>query len=251
MALPRPLIAVTSRRIDADRISSWLEPAQILPTYYLDALHRAGAVGASVVSQPVESCDPVTLLKRFDGLVVSGGIDVDPSTYGEPVHPMTTGTSLAADRWEIALVRAAQTLGLPMLAICRGAQIMNVAFGGTLIQHLGDSAAVGPHGIPNGGGGTANDIIVEPGSRLATATGTSGVIGNCHHHQAVGRLGDGLVVTARSGDEVVEAIEPVNDWWALGVQWHPEDSAMHDPIQQHLFDRFVTVVAADPQDLRT
>ena len=242
---------MTSRRIDADRISNWLEPAQILPTYYLDALHRAGAVGASVVSQPVESCDPITLLERFDGLVVSGGIDVDPSTYGEPLHPMTTGTNVAADRWEIALVQAARTSDKPMLAICRGAQIMNVAFGGTLIQHLGDSPATGPHGIPNGGGGTPNEIIVDPGSRLAAATGTIGVIGNCHHHQAVGRLGDGLLVTARSADEVVEAIEPVNDWWALGVQWHPEDSAMRDPIQQRLFDHFVTVVAAGPQASRT
>lgn len=238
----RPLIAVTSRRIPADRISNWLEPAQALPTYYLDALHAAGAVGASLVAQPTGECDVDELLARFDGLLVTGGVDVDPSLYGQERHPETVGTDIVADRWEIELINAAQRSGTPTLAICRGAQLVNVAAGGTLNQHLGDDDAVGPHGIPNGGGGTPNTIQVTPGSRLAAAIGTDGVIGNCHHHQAVAEVGDGLIVSAWSVDGVVEAFERPGDPWMVAVQWHPEDSARHDPVQQRLFESFVAVI---------
>ncbi len=220
----RPLIAVTSRRIDASRISNWLEPAQALPTYYLDALHRAGAVGAALIPQPVEETDAEALLDRFDGLVVAGGVDVDPSLYGQPPHPETTGYDGATDRWEIALIEAAAARGIPTLAICRGCQLLNVARGGTLHQHLGDIPDIGSHGIPNGGGGTANQVGFSSGSRIADAIGADIATGNCHHHQSIDRLGDGLQVTGR-------------------VQWHPEDSAMSDPLQQNLFEALVARAA--------
>lgn len=238
----RPLVAVTSRRIPAERIDRWLEPAQALPTYYLDALHEAGGIGASVVCQEPDTVDVDAFLARFDALLVTGGLDADPSLYGQEPHPELSAFDPTSDRWEIALIGAARRAGKPLLAICRGHQLLNVALGGTLHQHLGDLDGVGPHGVPDGGGGTPNAIIVEPGSRLAAAIGTDGVVGNCHHHQAVDEVADGLVVTARTADGVIEGLEAPDDAWTVAVQWHPEDSARHDPVQQRLFDAFVRTV---------
>ncbi len=236
---PRPLIAVTARRLPAERISSWLEPAQALPTYYLDALHRAGAVGASLLSRPSSEHDPDALIARFDALLVSGGVDVDPSLYGQAPHSETTGYDAMTDQWEIALIHSARRAGRPVLAICRGTQLLNVGLGGTLHQHLGELDGIGAHGVPNGGGGTPNEMIVDPGTRLAAAIGVEGVVGNCHHHQAIDRLGAGLEVTARTADGVVECVEATDGPWTVGVQWHPEDSAMRDRVQQELFAHFV------------
>lgn len=234
----RPLIAVTSRRIPAERIDHWLEPAQALPTYYLDALHAAGALGASMVYQDPDTVDVDALVARFDGVMVTGGLDADPALYGQEPAPATGAFDTTSDRWEIAVLDAARRAGKPVLAICRGHQLLNIATGGTLHQHLGDLDGVGPHGIPDGGGGTPNGIIVEPGSRLADAVGTDDVVGRCHHHQAVDRVGDGLVVTARTADGVIEGLEAPEDVWTVAVQWHPEDSARYDPVQQRLFDAF-------------
>lgn len=236
----RPLIAVTSRRIPAERIAHWLEPAQALPTYYLDAIHTAGGIGASVVYQDPDEVDTDAFLQRFDGLMVTGGIDVDPGLYGEDPHPKTGAFDTVSDRWEIALIDSARRMGMPLLAICRGHQLLNVTCGGTLHQHLGDLAEVGEHGIPDGGGGTPNPMIVEADSRLANAVGTEGVVGRCHHHQAVDTVGDGLVVTARTADGIIEGLEAPKDAWTVAVQWHPEDSARYDPVQQRLFSAFVS-----------
>lgn len=235
----RPLIAVTSRRIPAERIDHWLEPAQALPTYYLDALHAAGGIGASVVYQDPDTIDVGAFVDRFDGLMVTGGLDADPALYGQEPHPTTGEFDTTSDRWEIALIDAARRRGMPLLAICRGHQLLNIAAGGTLHQHIGDLDGVGAHGIPDGGGGTPNDMTVEPSSRLAQAIGTDGVVGNCHHHQAVDEVGEGLVVTARTADGIIEGLEAPDDAWTVAVQWHPEDSARNDPIQQRLFDAFV------------
>ncbi len=244
MSSSRPLIAVTSRRIPPERISHWLEPAQALPTYYLDALHTAGGIGASVICQDPDAVDTGAFLGRFDGLMVTGGLDVDPGLYGQVPHPKISPFDTTADRWEIALIHAARRAGLPLLAICRGHQLLNVAQGGTLHQHLGDLAGVGAHGIPDGGGGTPNEMIVEPSSRLAAAVGTDGVVGRCHHHQAVDVVGSDLVVTAQAADGVIEGLEIPGDRWSVAVQWHPEDSARDDPIQQRLFAAFVAAASA-------
>lgn len=235
----RPLIAVTSRRIPAERIDHWLEPAQALPTYYLDALHAAGGIGASLVYQDPDDVDLGELLGRFDGLMVTGGLDADPALYGQQPHESTGTFDTTSDRWEIALIDAARHAEMPLLAICRGHQLLNIAAGGTLHQHVGDLDGVGAHGIPDGGGGTPNDMIIEPGSRLAAAIGTDGVVGNCHHHQAVDEVGEGLVVTARTADGIIEGLDAPDDAWTVAVQWHPEDSARSDPVQQRLFDAFV------------
>lgn len=239
------MIATTSRRIPAERISNWLEPAQALPTYYLDALHSAGGIGASVVSQDPADVDVAAFVARFDGLMVTGGLDADPSLYGRAVDPATGMFDTTADRWEIALIQAARRARKPVLAICRGHQLLNIAGGGTLHQHIADLPGIGSHGIPDGGGGTPNTMIVEPGSRLAEAVGTDGVIGRCHHHQAVDSVGEDLVVTARSADGIIEGLEAPADAWTVAVQWHPEDSARNDPIQQRLFDAFVDACRAD------
>lgn len=235
----RPLVAVTSRRIPAERIGHWLEPAQALPTYYLDAIHDAGGIGASVVYQDPDTVDVDAFIERFDGLVVTGGLDVDPSLYGQEPHPRISAHDAVSDRWEIALIEATRRARKPLLAICRGAQLLNVACGGTLHQHIPDLADVGPHGIPDGGGGTPNAMRVEPGSLLADAIGTDDVTGRCHHHQAADVVGEDLIAVARSGDGIIEGLEIPDDAWTVAVQWHPEDSARYDPVQQRLFETFV------------
>ncbi|HET8929410.1 MAG TPA: gamma-glutamyl-gamma-aminobutyrate hydrolase family protein [Acidimicrobiales bacterium] len=244
MSSSRPLVAVTSRRIPAERIDHWLEPAQALPTYYLDAIHEAGGIGASVIYQDPDAVDVDAFLARFDALMVTGGLDVDPALYGQEPHPETGGFDTTSDRWEIALIDAARRVEMPVLAICRGQQLLNVAQGGTLHQHLGELPGVGSHGIPDGGGGTPNAMSVEPDSRLAEAIGTEDVVGRCHHHQAVDEVGADLVVTARTADGVIEGLEIPDDRWTVAVQWHPEDSARNDPIQQRLFEAFVRAVPA-------
>jgi putative glutamine amidotransferase len=244
MATRRPLVAVTSRRLPIGRISSWLEPAVVLPTYYVDSLHRAGAVGAVLASQSPTELDVAALLDRFDGLVVTGGVDVDPARYGQQPHQETYGWEPDTDEWELALLQAAIDADMPVLGICRGAQILNVLRGGTLDQHVPDQVGEGVHGIPNGGGGKPNTIQLTPGSRVAAAFDAVEVVGNCHHHQAIGSVGKGLVVTGRTADGVVEAVEDPDASWLVAVQWHPEDSSADDPVQQRLFDHFVQVVAA-------
>ena len=157
--------------------------------------------------------------------------------------PQTYGCDPVTDRFELALLQAAIDAGRPVLAICRGVQILNVAGGGTLQQHITDREGLLLHGRPNGGGGADIEVDVVAGSRLADALGGTRATGRCHHHQAVDRVGDGLVVTARSDDQIVEGLEREGPPWVVGVQWHPEDTADRDPQQQALFDRFVSEAA--------
>jgi putative glutamine amidotransferase len=235
-----PVVALAGRIIPAERIERALEPQASLPTYYLESLGRAGAVGAVLLPKAASDDAATDVLRRFDGLVLTGGEDLDPSLYGEEPVPETYGYDAAIDSWEGALYRAALDLGLPVLAICRGHQLLNVLHGGTLDQHITGREDKVPHGIPLGGGGSDVEMAVEPGSRLARALGGDlAPVVRCHHHQAVGRVGDGLRVVARSSDGTAEALEPEGDAWVVSVQWHPEDSAMRDPVQQRLFDAFV------------
>jgi putative glutamine amidotransferase len=205
-------------------------------------LHRAGSDGVLLAPQDPAQVDVAALLRRFDGLVLTGGPDLDPAGYGEAPHARTYDTDASVDAWERALLDAARAADSPVLDICRGAQILNVARGGTLIQHVPDLVGEGVHGIPAGGGGTPNTIELTPGSKVAEAFGATTVVGRCHHHQAVGVLGEGLVVTGRTADGIIEAVEDPDASWLVAVQWHPEDSAMADPQQQRLFDHFVSVL---------
>jgi putative glutamine amidotransferase len=235
-----PLVAVPGRVIPSRRIERALEPQLALPTYYLESLGRAGAVGALLL--PLAAVDEAAgdVMARFDGLVLTGGEDLDPVLYGEEPVPETYGFDERVDAWEAALYRAALDLALPVLAICRGHQLLNVLHGVTLDQHITGMDGKVAHGIPLGGGGSDVEMAVEPGSRLADALGGElAPVVRCHHHQAVGRVGEGLRVVARSADGTAEALEPEGDTWVVSVQWHPEDSAMRDPVQQRLFDAFV------------
>jgi putative glutamine amidotransferase len=191
---------------------------------YLQALRRAGAEGAVLLT--ADDVDWHSLLGRFDGLLLLGGGDVEPARYGaREVHPTVGGVVPEQDAGELAALRAALDLGMPVLAVCRGLQLLNVALGGTLHQHLDGHRLV------------EHPVEVEGGSRLAEAMGTLRPTVHSVHHQAVDRVGDGLRVTARH-DGTVEACELDTAAWVVGVQWHPEDTAHADPSNQGLFDAF-------------
>jgi putative glutamine amidotransferase len=218
-----PLIAVPGRL--RDDIRGARGGAVLAGRHYLDAVARAGAATALLdPSQPVDLPD---VLGRFDGLLLLGGGDLDPARYGvsEP-HPEVDGIDERHDAFELAAVRAALDLDLPVLAVCRGCQVLNVALGGTLRQHVDDHR------------GLLHPVAVVPGTRTEAAMGTTAPTGWSRHHQVIDRVGDGLVVTARDAGGLVEGVE-VPERWVVGVQWHPEDSAADDPAQQGLFDAFV------------
>ncbi|MBI2708384.1 MAG: gamma-glutamyl-gamma-aminobutyrate hydrolase family protein [Actinobacteria bacterium] len=231
---------MTGRRVPQGSIARWLEAALATPSDYLDALSRAGGLGAVLVPEPVDDAGAAQVLDGFAGLVLTGGIDVDPRRYGQQPAPETYGCDEATDTFEIALARAALSRAVPLLAICRGCQVLNVALGGTLDQHITGRPGLVAHGIPNGGGGVDCEHRIEAGTRLHAALGVERSVGRCHHHQSVARLGASLRVSARATDGIVEAVEPVDAaGWCVAVQWHPEESAAVDPVQQRLFDAFV------------
>lgn len=242
----RPLlIGVTGNTLASGRISHWLEPAVATSTYYLEALDRAGATGAVLLPVELDDERADALVTVVDGVVITGGPDVDPARYGQPRAPETYRADPVSDHFELALIRAALGAGVPLLAICRGHQLVNVGHGGTLHQHITGTPGLLAHGVPNGGGGAPVEVAVEHDSTLARAIGGRSATGMCHHHQAVDQVGGGLRVVARSADGVVEALEPVTSpGWAVSVQWHPEDSAARDPQQQRIFDALVGAATA-------
>jgi putative glutamine amidotransferase len=236
------LIGITGRPIAAGKIGS--SAAVGVGVGYLAALERAGAAPVVLGPRTLPADGARAVLARLDGLLLLGGPDVDPALYGGGTHPTISGTDPDDDRFEIALTQAALADGVPLLAICRGIQVLNVALGGTLVAHLPDIAGVGAHGrpgVPNGA--TPNDVTLDAGSLLAKAMSAERVTCSCHHHQALDRLGDAVRITARADDGIVEGVE-VEGAWALAVQWHPEDTAGDDPAQQRLFDALVSEARA-------
>ena len=237
----RPLIAVVAYHLAGDRVARWPEGGYGVPKPYLDALRRADA--RTAILAPGEEGAPDEILEPFDGLLLAGGGDVDPRRYGAEPGDHLYGVEPDRDEFEIALLKAADELAVPTLCICRGMQIMNVAFGGTLHGHLPDHPDLLEHGVPTAGTQTIHEVAVEDGSRLCAATERSTLSCSSHHHQGVDRISDALIVTARSPDGLVEAIElPGREEdlrFFVGVQWHPEDTAETDPSQQALFDALV------------
>lgn len=234
------MIAIPGRRLDPGQVKKWPDDHVLaVPTTYLEALHRAGAESAVLMPERLEDGAPERLLSRFDGLVLTGGPDVDPSFYGEEAHPDCYGIDRDRDAFEIELVRTAIRRGFPTLAICRGIQVLNVALGGTLDQHITGKEGLISHGVPAGGPATAHPVDLEPGSLTAKAMGVDRPKGFSHHHQAIDRLGRGLRTVGRTEDGVVEAVELEEGGWLIGVQWHPEETAAHDPAQQGLFEALV------------
>lgn len=240
-AAPVPLVAVPAHPVPPGRVMHWRTGAIAVPLPYLEALERAGAEAAVLAPRPLDAAAAARLVARVDGLLLCGGGDVDPAAYGAASHPALEGIDPQRDAFELALLHAALEAGLPVLAICRGEQVLNVALGGTLDQHISDTHP--GHGIPGvEDGAVTHDLVIEPDSRVAEAMGTTRATCSSHHHQAIDRVAPGLRVTARAPDGVIEAVEPdgpgAGDAWVVGVQWHPEDTAAHDPAQQGLFDRF-------------
>jgi putative glutamine amidotransferase len=216
---------------------------------YLESLERAGALGMVVApGTPLDEAGARALLGQVHGLLLLGGPDVDPELYGCEAGPHTYGVNGDEDRFEMALLHAALAAEVPVLAVCRGMQVMNVAFGGTLDQHLPDVAGTlghAPAAFPALAPGAIGPILpvdLVAGSRVADAVGAAVANGAHSHHQAVGKLGDGLAVVGTTADGVVEAIE-ADAGWIVGVQWHPEDTAAADPAQQGLFDALVVQAA--------
>jgi len=210
--------------------------ASALPQRYLEAVRRAG--GEPVVVDP-NGGDVETVVERGDALVLTGGPDIDPAFYGERPHPKTYGVDTAADMFETELARVAIERRLPTLAICRGIQVLNVARGGTLHQHIPDDPGVPRHGEPGvADGARLHEVTLDAGSLVAEVMDSTRVTASCHHHQAIAHLGDGLRVVGRAADGIVEALE-LDGAFLLAVQWHPEDTAADDRAQQRLFDALV------------
>ena len=237
MTQPKPLIAIPAYRLAAGRVTKWSDSGFAVPAAYVDAIHRAG--GRAVLLTSPDDSDPSEILAPFDGLMLIGGGDIDPFLYDTEPHEKIYGMNRDRDELEIGLIKAAVESNTPTLAICRGIQIANVAFGGTLHQHLPDLGATG-HGVPAGTDGAyvAGERRTQEGSLLAGILGADGIPGNCNHHQAVDILGEGLVPTAWTEDGIIEGLER-EDGWFVAVQWHPEVTAARDPQQQALFGALV------------
>jgi putative glutamine amidotransferase len=247
--MSKPLIAISCRPRPAGEVAHWPDSkSAVMQTRYLEGIWRAGGMEAIVAPRMMSADDAHEYLSRVDGLVLVGGGDVDPSLYGAEREPQVYGVEPESDALEIALVNAAIGQGVPTLAICRGMQVLNVARGGTLVQHITRKPGYANHGQP-GEGSALHRVDIEPGSLLAKAQGGAGAIDNCwsYHHQILDRLGEGLIVSARSEDGVVEAVEmssAASKGWLVAIQWHPERTAHKDPAQQALFDALVEQSAA-------
>jgi putative glutamine amidotransferase len=233
-----PLIAVAGRPLAADRVRGWHRDGVGVQAPYIEAIHRAGGIEAVLLPVELDADDAARRLARFDGFLLIGGGDLDPAHYGEQPHPAIYDVEPRRDAFELALARAAVEGGVPTLAICRGIQVLNVALGGTLRQHIDDAADGVAHGDPASHRPVTHAVRLAPGSRVARAMGIERTDASSHHHQALAKLGTGLVATGWAADEVVEALEH-QDGWVVGVQWHPEDTCLTDRAQQGLFEALV------------
>ena len=221
--MSRPVIGIPSP-IERATWGPWEGLAHVLGRAYVDAVQRAGGAALILPADPVWVTDPDPILDLLDGLLLAGGADVDPQFYGAEPHPETRGTVPERDTIEIALARRALERDLPLLAICRGMQVLNVALGGTLHQHLPEVVGHGEHRRVVGSfADSDHDVHLVSGSLAARAAGEEVHVTKSHHHQGVDRLGEGLVVTGRATlDDLPEAIERPDRRFTLGVQWHPE-----------------------------
>jgi putative glutamine amidotransferase len=216
---------------------------------YTNALAAAGLI--PMILPPVRAALAVAAIGDIAGLVLTGGEDVDPEHFAQPAHPATGEPHPLRDEYELALARAAAEQRIPTLAICRGAQVMNIALGGTLVQDIPSQVTTDiDHDQSDQREGRVHAITIEPDSLLAEIAGSTTIRINSSHHQSIDRLGRELRVTARSADGVVEAVESTDDlWWMVAVQWHPEE-LVNTPEQwdRRLFSAFADAVRAAGRD---
>jgi putative glutamine amidotransferase len=219
----RPVIGICAA-IERARWGAWDQDAALLPLSYVQAVQRAGGIALIVPPDEALLDDAADVLDLFDGLMLAGGADIDPASYGREAQPETTDTVRERDNWEIALTRAAIERDVPVLGICRGMQLINVACGGTLVQHLPHHLGHEEHRRVLGSfEGADHDVQLTEDSLAAHAAGERDHATKSHHHQGVDELGEGLVVSGFSTlDELPEAIEAPERRYVLGVQWHPE-----------------------------
>jgi putative glutamine amidotransferase len=219
----RPTIGVTAATENVS-YGAWREiPAVVSPASYVRAVQRAGGRAVLLLPDPEDVEDPDEVLDLIDALIVTGGAgDVDPALYDQKPHPETGPVQEERDAYELTLVRAAIGRRMPVLGICRGMQILNVVYGGGIEQHLPD--AVGHEDHRHTPGTFADhEVDLETGSLAARAAGAERTPVKSHHHQGIREVGDGLVVTGRSADDTVEALEDPSCPFVLGVLWHPEE----------------------------
>jgi putative glutamine amidotransferase len=236
-----PLVAIPTYHLGPGKVGNW-EGAYALPEPYVAALR---AVGARTALLP--PCQPVgaeaeELLAPFDGLLLAGGGDIEPARYGAGDHPAEYGVDPDRDELELELARTAVRLELPTLGICRGVQLLDVAFGGTLVQHLPEADGDGRVEHRNDPKPALHGLRVEPGSRLAEALGGVEAEGLSDHHQGLDRIGEGFRPVAWAPDGLVEGIER-EQGWTVGVLWHPESTAAADPVQRRLLAAFVAAAS--------
>jgi putative glutamine amidotransferase len=219
----RPVIGLCAA-LERAQWSVWDQQAALLPRSYITAVQQAGGLAVMLVPDPELVAEPEEALRLIDGLMLTGGADIDPSSYGAARHPETVDTVPERDEFEIALARAAIERDLPVLGICRGMQLINVACGGTLLQHLPERFGHHEHRRVVGSfDGADHDVLLEEGSLAALAAGELRHATKSHHHQGVEELGEGLVVSGSATlDGLAEAIERPDRRFVLGVQWHPE-----------------------------
>jgi gamma-glutamyl-gamma-aminobutyrate hydrolase PuuD len=212
----KPVVGITTYLTRAT-FGSWEEDAALVPADYVRAVERAG--GRALLVPPSEDAIEETL-DALDGVLFSGGADLDPELYGQEPHPETNGVQGKRDRAELALLQAALARDMPVLAVCRGSQVLNVALGGDLVQHLPEVVGDEKHNHTPGEYAD-HDVDVDPDTRLGSLIGDRVPV-KSHHHQGFGRLGEGLRESARAEDGTLEALEDPSRRFALGVLWHPE-----------------------------
>ena len=234
----RPLIAIPARF--AATTSALRYAAEVNARALLEAVWRAGGEPASIHPADPAEDDVCARLARFDGVLLPGGGDLAPHRYGvtdTDTHTSVYDVDELQDAFDLAVARSALERGRPLLAVCRGLQVVNVALGGTLEQDMGGPGREHRH--------TVRPVTLEPGSTVARATGAEKTDVSCYHHQRVARPGAGLKVTATASDGTIESLElPTARGWFTAVQWHPEDTAAVDPAQQGLFDALVRAAGA-------
>ena len=233
-----PVIGLTTYLENAKQ-GVWDVRAAFLPQQYFEAVTATGGVAVLLPPQPASDEAAAAVLDGLDGLILTGGLDVQPELYGAERHPLTDPARADRDAWEIALFRGAEARRMPVLAICRGLQLVNVAQGGTLHQHLPE--ALGTERYRIGGGVFANNTVtIDPGTELARLIGEGHYAVHSYHHQGVDRLGAGLVATAHTDDGLVQAVESTGEGYLVGVQWHPEENAEDRRLFAGLVDQAAT-----------